>query len=55
MDSEQYGISEQFCNDQKDPYLQIWLYFVLVLSILQYLLRLDFTDKILHINLIISY
>ena len=26
MNSEQIGISEQFCDDQKVPYYQVWLY-----------------------------
>ena len=30
MNSEQHGVSEQFCDEQKVPYLQVWLYFVLV-------------------------
>ena len=26
INSEQIGISEQFCDDQKVPYYQVWLY-----------------------------
>ena len=27
INSEQIGISEQFCDDQKVPYYQVWQYF----------------------------
>ena len=31
INSEQIGISEQLCDDQKVPYYQVWLYYVLLL------------------------
>ena len=26
INSEQFGVSEQFCDDQKVPYYQVWLH-----------------------------
>ena len=36
IDNEQIGISEQFCDGQKVPYYQVWLYNGILLPLLEF-------------------